>query len=67
MLKEAEQHQYMVQIGQRSTTKLGAPYTWRNGLVCYKTCIVVSPNSNIITQLLQEFHDSLSGGHSRVS
>lgn len=33
---EAVGHPYMKKIGKSTTEKPGAPYTWRDGLVCYK-------------------------------
>lgn len=38
-------HSYMEKVGTLATEKLGAPYTWRNGLVFFKNWVVVSPNS----------------------
>lgn len=32
---EAIKHPYMDKIGKLATDIPGAPYTWRNGLVCY--------------------------------
>ena len=63
---EAIKHPYMDKIGKLATDSPGAPYTWRNGLVCYKNRVVIPPNSPIIKQLLREFHDSPIGGHSGV-
>ncbi|KAL5819968.1 hypothetical protein ACOSQ4_023810 [Xanthoceras sorbifolium] len=54
----------MERIGKLTSTKPGLPYTWRNGLILYKNCMVVPPKSTIIEQLLREFHDSPLGGHS---
>ncbi|KAF2325569.1 hypothetical protein GH714_030457 [Hevea brasiliensis] len=59
-------HLYMQKIGKLATEKLGVPYTWQNGLVCYKNRVVVPPNFHIIKLLLREFHDSQIGGHSGV-
>jgi hypothetical protein len=56
----------MMTISDKATANPGVPYNWRNGLVCYKNRVVVPPHSNIIAQLLHEFHDSPSGGHSGV-
>nr|CAN75226.1 hypothetical protein VITISV_035857 [Vitis vinifera] len=56
----------MDKIGKLATDIPGAPYTWRNGLVCYKNRVVIPLNSPIIKQLLREFHDSPIGGHSGV-
>lgn len=53
-------------IGQRATDQPNNPYSWCNGLICYKNRVVVPPQSELIHQLLQEFHDSLASGHSSV-
>jgi len=63
---EACTNPYMMKISDKTTANLGVPYKWRNGLVCYKNRVVVPPYSNIISQLLHEFHDSPNGGHSGV-
>jgi len=63
---EARNNPYMMTISSKATTNPGVPYSWRNGLVCYKNWVVVPPHSTIIAQLLHEFHDSPSGGHSGV-
>ena len=63
---EAIKHPYMDKISKLATDNPGAPYTWRNGLVCYKNRVVIPPKSPIIKQLLREFHDSQIGGHSGV-
>ncbi|KAL5779345.1 hypothetical protein ACOSQ2_010082 [Xanthoceras sorbifolium] len=60
---------FYIHTDQRSLKyfeKPGEPYIWRNGLVCYKNRVIIPPNSYIIPQLLQEFHDSPLGGHSGV-
>ena len=44
----------------------GKSYTRQDGLVFYKTRVVVPPNTPLINQLLQEFHDTRMGGHSTV-
>ena len=61
---EACDNPYMKKTSKQATENLGVPYNWRNGLVCYKTRVVVPPHSKIIQQLLREFHDSPIGGHS---
>ena len=53
----------MEKIGNLAIEIPGDPYLWRNGLVYYKNTVVVPPNSQIIKQLLREFHDSQIGGH----
>ena len=63
---EARNNPYMLTISNKATANPGAPYSWRNGLVCYTNRVVVPPHSPIISQLLHEFHDSPSGGHSGV-
>lgn len=35
-------------------------------MILYKNRVVIPPDSDLIVQLLQEFHDSPSGGHSGV-
>lgn len=59
-------HPYMIQIGKLAVSNSGKPYLWRAGLIFYKNHVVIPPDSNLVTQLLQEFHDSPSGGHSGV-
>ena len=56
----------MVRIGKLATANPGAPYKWQNGLVCCKNRVVIPLNSQLVNQLLQEFHDSPYGGHSGV-
>lgn len=56
-------HPYMIQIGKLATSNMGKPYLWRAGLILYKNRVVIPPDSDLITQILQEFHDSPSGGH----
>jgi len=63
---EAVSHPYMKKIGKLATENPDSPYTWRNGLLHYKNRVVIAPNSDIIQQLLREFHDSPLGGHSGV-
>jgi hypothetical protein len=63
---EARTNPYMMTISTKATTNPSVPYSWCNGLVCYKNRVVVPSHSNIIAQLLHEFHDSPSGGHSSV-
>jgi hypothetical protein len=63
---EAVFHPYMKKIGKLATENPDSPYTWRNGLLHYKNRVVIAPNSDIIQQLLREFHDSPLGGHSGV-
>jgi hypothetical protein len=63
---EAVSHPYMKKIGKLATENPDSPYTWRNGLLHYKNKVVIAPNSDIIQQLLREFHDSPLGGHSGV-
>lgn len=57
---------YLLRIGQQADTSPGQPYSRRNGLLCYNNRVVIPPRSSIITDLLQEYHDSLAGGHSGV-
>ena len=56
----------MEQISKMAATRLGLPYTMRNGLVLYKNRVVIPPRSKIPDQLLREFHDSPFSGHSGV-
>lgn len=63
---EACTHPYMIRIGKIASEKPGDPYKWLNGLVCFKNRIVIPPNTAIVKQLLQKFHDSLYCGHSGV-
>ena len=57
---------YMEQISKMASTRPGLPYTMRNGLVLYKIRVVIPPRSQILDQLLCEFHDSPLDGHSGV-
>ncbi|XP_057986604.1 uncharacterized protein LOC131171153 [Hevea brasiliensis] len=57
---------YMLRIGQLASDRPGQPYIWKNGLIFFKNRVVIPPQSDLPTQLLQEFHDSPSGGHSGV-
>lgn len=63
---QAINNPYMEKIGKLASEKQGQPYSWRNGMICYKNRVVVPPNSAIISQLLKEFHDLPMGGHSGV-
>jgi hypothetical protein len=56
----------MEQIIQQAQNSPGKPYTWRDGLVFFKTRVVVPPNTAVIEQLLQEFHDTKMGDHSGI-
>lgn len=62
----ATTHPYLIRIGKLATDDPGKPYLWRAGLILYKNRVVIPPDSDLIVQLLQEFHDSPSGGHSGV-
>lgn len=53
----------MVRIGKFAIENPGAPYKWLNGMVCYNNRVVITPNSSLVQQLLQEFHGSPYGGH----
>jgi hypothetical protein len=64
--EEAISYPYMQKIGKVATENPNNPYTWRYGLLHYKNRVVIPPNSDIIQQLLREFHDSHLGGHSGV-
>jgi hypothetical protein len=64
--KASTGHPYMEQIIQQAQNSPGKPYTWRDGLVFFKTRVVVPPNTAVIEQLLQEFHDTKMGGHSGI-
>ncbi|CAL9231368.1 unnamed protein product [Arabidopsis halleri] len=57
---------YLLRVGKLADTAPGQPYSKRNGLVCFKNRVVIPPSSPIIRSLLQEYHDSLAGGHSGV-
>ncbi|KAL9448142.1 hypothetical protein AB3S75_015587 [Citrus x aurantiifolia] len=61
----AKAHPYMDFLYQLTLTNPGKPYSWRNGLIFYKTGVVVLPNKRLIQQLLKEFHDTRIGDHSR--
>ena len=63
---EAIDNPYMQRIGKLAIDNPGNPYKWHNCLVCFKNRVVVPPQSNILPQILQEFHDSPIGGHSGV-
>ena len=63
---EAKDDPYMQRISKLATENPGSPYELQNGLVCLKNRVVVPPKSNVIQQLLKEFHDSPIGGHSGV-
>ena len=56
----------MEHIRRQTQNNLGKSYTRRDGLVFYKTRVVMPPNTPLINQLLQEFHDTQMGGHSIV-
>lgn len=60
----AKAHPYMDFLYQLTLTNPGKPYSWRNGLIFYKTRVVVPPNTQLIQQLLKEFHDTRIGDHS---
>ena len=57
---------YMEQISKMVATRLSLPYTMRNGLVLYKNRVVIPLRSQILDQLLREFHDSPLGDHSSL-
>lgn len=59
-------HTYLERISKLAKENPRVLYSWCNELVFYKKCVVVPPNSQIIPQLLWEFHDSYIGGHSGV-
>lgn len=59
-------HPYMLKVSRLATEKPGEPYLWKNGLIFYKNRVVIPPQSDLTTKLLQEFHDSPCGGHSGV-
>lgn len=56
----------MEHIRKQAQNNPGKSYTGQDGLVFYKTRVVVPPNTPLINQLLQEFHDARIGGHSGV-
>ena len=62
--EEAISHPYIQKIGKVATKNMNSPYTWRYGPLHYKNKVVIPLNSDIIQQLLREFHDSHLGGHS---
>ncbi|KAF2292988.1 hypothetical protein GH714_034621 [Hevea brasiliensis] len=59
-------HPYMIKLGSLASENPGAPYSWRNGLILYKNRVVVPPKSDLTLKIMQEFHDSPSGGHSGI-
>lgn len=63
---EVNSHPYLKKISKLTADRSGVPYSWRNGLLYYKNCVVLPPNSPLLIQLLQEFHNSQMGGHSGV-
>ena len=54
---------YMDFLCQLAHNNPRQPYSWQDGLVFYKTWVVVSSNTPLIHQLLKEFHDTRMGGH----
>lgn len=64
--KASREHPYMDRIAQQTQSNMRKPYTWRDGLVFFKTQVVVPPNIAVVDQLLQEFHDTKMGGHSGI-
>ncbi|CAL1403011.1 unnamed protein product [Linum trigynum] len=54
--------------GCRDTVVSEVPghYSFRQGLVFFRGCIVLPPGSSMVTTVLQEYHDSPFGGHSGV-
>lgn len=56
----------MEHIRKQAQNNPGKSYTGQDGLVFYKTRVVVPPNTPLINQLLQESHDARIGGHSGV-
>lgn len=57
---------YLQRIGNLATAKPGQPYEWKNDLICYHNRVVIPSTSPIVTQLLEEHHNTPMGGHSGV-
>ena len=63
-IKQAStRHPYMEQIIQQAQNNPGKTYTCHDGLVFFKTRVVVPLNTVVIGQLLQVFHDRKIGGN----
>ncbi|KAL8115463.1 hypothetical protein AgCh_022090 [Apium graveolens] len=57
---------YLIKLGDLATQNPGNPYTWKNGLLYYKSRVIIAPDSPIISRILREFHNTVYGGHSGV-
>lgn len=57
---------YLVHIGAGAASKTGFLYSWKDGLLCYNNCMMISPTSPVIQQVLHEHHNTTMGGHSGV-
>lgn len=55
---------YMQKVDKLAAENPGQPYN--KNLLYFKQCIVIPHQSKIIQQLLHEFHNSPSGGHSGI-
>lgn len=64
--KASTGHPYMEQIIQQTWNSPGKPYTWQDGVVFFKTRVVVPPNTAMIEQPLLEFHDTKMRGDSGI-
>lgn len=56
----------MQQIDIKATQNPGQPYSKKGGLLYFKHRIVIPPQSAIMNQLLQEFHNSHNASYSGV-
>ncbi|CAL9231913.1 unnamed protein product [Arabidopsis halleri] len=62
--KIQDSNPYLVRIGKLAAASPGRPYEKRNGLVCFRNRVVIPLGSSFVRSLLEEYHDSLIGGHS---
>ena len=58
--------EYTIQLSRTAQDQPGGSYKLRDGLIFYKTRVVVPRVSEIRKKLLAEFHDSKLAGHSGV-
>lgn len=59
-------HSYLQQIDKLAIDNPENPYSMRSNLIYFKNRIVIPPQSDIMQQLLSEFHNSPIGGHSGI-
>lgn len=55
---------FLQNLSKQADAAPGKPYLHRNGILCFKNRIVISPGSPFINTLLHEFHTTPTGGHS---